>query len=424
MLTPLTRARPGSMDLRLADHADAVQVHPRVWMSPGSTNTYLVTTDDGNVLINTGLGIEAPVHQRCYAAVSTAPLRAIVLTQGHLDLVGGVAQLKQPGTRVYAHRHIAACQDDDARIEGFRNHRNQRFFADMVEPMLAAQQRAAQAGWQAPQARAEPDVLVDRRLAFDVGGVRFELIWVPGGETIDSLLVWLPHQRILFSGNTFGPLFPHMPNFHTIRGDRLRFALPYLEACDSVLALQPELLLTGHFGPIEGAALIRDELTRLRDAVRYVHDETVRGMKEGFDPYTLMQRIRLPEHLEVGEDYGTVAWAVRAIWHGYGGWFYFQSTTEIGDTPVREMYGELAALAGADVLAQRAAARMAGGEPLKALHLAEIALAGDAGHRAALQVALEAHLSLLEQAPPRNRWWHCWLQGEIDTLRRRLGDSA
>jgi glyoxylase-like metal-dependent hydrolase (beta-lactamase superfamily II) len=424
MLTPLTRERPGSMDLRLADHDSALRVHPRVWLSPGSTNTYLVTTDDGNVLINTGLGIEAPVHQRCYAAISDAPLRAIVLTQGHLDLVGGVEQLKQPGTVVYAHRNMAACQDDDQRIEGFRNRRNARFFGDMVGPMLAAQRRAAAAGWRPPQARAEPDVLVDRRLAFELGGVRFELIWVPGGETVDSLLVWLPHERILFSGNTFGPLFPHMPNFHTIRGDRLRFALPYLEACDTVLALRPAVLLTGHFGPVEGEALIRDELTRLREAVRHVHDETVRGMNEGLDPFTLMKRIRLPEHLQVGEDYGTVAWAVRAIWHGYGGWFYFQSTTEIGDTPVREVYGELAALAGPDALAARAAALLQAGTPLKALHLAEVALAGDPAHRAALQVSLEAHLCLLDQAPPRNRWWHCWLRGEIDALRARLEPSA
>lgn len=424
MLTPLTRERPGSMDLRLADHEAATRVHPRVWLSPGSTNTYLVTTNDGNVLINTGLGIEAPVHQRCYAAVSDAPLRAIVLTQGHLDLVGGVEQLKQPGTQVYAHRHIAACQDDDRRIEGFRNRRNMRFFADMVEPMLAAQQRALEAGWRPPQARAEPDVLVDQRLAFEVGGVRFELIWVPGGETIDSLLVWLPRERILFSGNAFGPLFPHMPNFHTIRGDRLRQALPYLAACETVLALEPTLLLTGHFAPIEGAALIRDELTRLRDAVRHVHDETVRGMNEGVDPYTLMRRIRLPEHLQVGEDYGTVAWAVRAIWHGYGGWFYFQSTTEIGDTPVREVYGELAALAGADALAARAAALLAEGAPLKAIHLAEVTLAADAQHRGALQVMLGAHEALLLQTPPRNRWWRCWLLGEIDATRARLGTAA
>ena len=420
MPTRLARTRPGSTDIRLANQTEAKPITDFIWMSEGTTNTYLVTTADGNVLINTGLGIEAPIHKQCYDKVSQAPLHAIVLTQGHYDLVGGVEVFRQSGTRVIGHRNMKDCQDDDERIQGFRNRRNMRFFPDFVAPMLEAEARARSMGYTPPQVRAQPDVTFDERYSFEVGDVRFQLIWVPGGETVDSILVWLPDQKILFCGNTLGPLFPHMPNFHTIRGDRLRFALPYIAACDTMLALEPDLLLTGHFDPIIGKELIRDELKRLRDAVQYVHDETVRGMNQGDDPFTLMKTIRLPEHLAVGEAYGTVAWAVRAIWHGYGGWFYFQSTTEIGDTPVREIYAELAAAVGADALAQRASARLASGEPLQAIHLAEIALAGEPGHQAALATYLQAHELLLARSHPGNRWERFWLQGEIDATRIKL----
>jgi alkyl sulfatase BDS1-like metallo-beta-lactamase superfamily hydrolase len=213
-----------------------------------------------------------------------------------------------------------------------------------------------------------------------------------------------------------------MPNLHTIRGDRLRFALPYIDACDTMLDLEPEVLLTGHFDPIVGKALIRDELQRLRDAVQYVHDETVRGMNEGLDPFTLMRTIRLPEHLQVGEAYGTVPWAVRAIWHGYGGWFYFQSTTELGDTPVRELYAELASVAGADELVRRATMRLERGEALHAIHLVEIALAGEPRHRGALQAYLQAHEQLLAASHPGNRWQRFWLQGEIEATRAALAN--
>ena len=420
MTSQLAWSRPGSTDIRLADQSEATRINDFIWMSEGTTNTYLVTTRDGNVLINTGLGIEAPVHKQCYDKVSDAPVHTIVLTQGHYDLVGGVEVFKQPGTRVIGHRNMKACQDDDERVRGFRNRRNMRFFPDFVAPMLDAEARARSLGYTPPQARAQPDLMFDEQLSFELGGVRFELISVPGGETVDSIVAWLPDHKILFCGNTLGPLFPHMPNLHTIRGDRLRFALPYIEACDTMLALEPELLLTGHFEPVAGKDLIRDELKRLRDAVQYVHDETVRGMNEGHDPFTLMKTIRLPEHLQVGEAYGTVAWAVRAIWHGYGGWFYFQSTTEIGDTPVREVYAELAEAAGPDTLAERAAARLAAGEPLHAIHLAEIALTGTPGHRAALATYLQAHELLLARSQPGNRWERFWLQGEIDATRGKL----
>ena len=112
--------------------------------------------------------------------------------------------------------------------------------------------------------------------------MRFELLATPGGETIDSMCVWLPRRRIAFVGNVFSALFGHFPNLVTLRGDRYRFALPFVDAVERVLALEPELLLTGHFAPIRGAELIR---TRARRACAtpssYVHDATVAGMNDG-----------------------------------------------------------------------------------------------------------------------------------------------
>ena len=86
-----------------------------------------------------------------------------------------------------------------------------------------------------------------------------------------------------------------------------------------MIDLEPEILCTGHFDPIEGRDTIRTELTRVRDAVQYVNDATVAGMNEGKDVFTLMRDIRLPDELAVGEGYGKVSWGVRSIWEGYAG---------------------------------------------------------------------------------------------------------
>ena len=112
-------------------------------------------------------------------------------------------------------------------------------------------------------------MVVDDRLDLDLGGRRCELLSVPGGETTDSLVVWLPDDRIAFTGNVFGALFGHVPNLVTMRGDRYRDALAYVASVDRVLALAPERLLTGHFDPVDGADRIAEELDRAarRDAL-------------------------------------------------------------------------------------------------------------------------------------------------------------
>ena len=51
-----------------------------------------------------------------------------------------------------------------------------------------------------------PDVLVDndQPYRFSLGGRDFEVLAVPGAEGADNLVLWLPQDRILLSGDFFG----------------------------------------------------------------------------------------------------------------------------------------------------------------------------------------------------------------------------
>ncbi|HUI25516.1 MAG TPA: alkyl sulfatase dimerization domain-containing protein [Candidatus Kryptonia bacterium] len=415
MTEPLYRSRPGAFDIRPASQNEATRVCDGIWLSEGLSNSYLVVTPAGRVVINTGMGFEAPVHKRNFDAVDRGPVRYIVLTQAHVDHVGGVELFREPGAEIVAQANNRICQDDDARIHLFRVAHSAPFFPTAVGK--AETHRHV-------QARPEPTVTFTDRYQFDLGGVRFELISTPGGETIDSLCVWLPDQRVAFVGNVFSALFGHFPNLVTLRGDRYRFALPFIESVDRVLALQPELLLTGHFAPIRGAAVVRAELTRVRDAVRYVHDETVKGMNAGKDVFTLMREIRLPPELEVGEGYGCVSWSVRAIWEGYVGWFHQRSTTELYPVQPSEVYPDLVELAGgATVVAARARQRLAAGDAIAAIHLAEMALAAEPRSRPALEAHLAAHERLLEERGGRNFWETGWLRHQIERTKDALASD-
>ncbi len=177
---------------------------------------------------------------------------------------------------------------------------------------------------------------------------------------------------------------------------------------ERVRDLRPELLVTGHFEPIAGAERIHAELTRLRDAIRYVHDQTVEGMNAGKDVRTLMREIALPAEYEVGQGYGKVAWDVRAIWENYSGWFHHESTTELYPVGFDTVAADVVELAGAEALVDRARQHLDAARPLQAIHLAELVASDHAGARAVLR---DAHEKLL--ADSTNFWESAWLRNQI-----------
>ncbi|MFM7059901.1 MAG: MBL fold metallo-hydrolase, partial [Actinomycetes bacterium] len=358
------RERPGADAMAPADGSPARSIADGVWMSSGLSNSYLLTTDAGRIVVNTGMGFEGPLHRRAYEAVDPSPTHTILLTQGHYDHVGGVDTFRDTATEVVMHADYAIWRADNERLETFRS-RNAAFA--WIDAIVAAMEHARSLGTGAvAQSRPEPTQTFTDTLDLEIGGRRLTLISVPGGETTDSMLIWSSEDRTAFTGNMFGPLFGHVPNLVTIRGDRYRDALDYIASLERVLALEPARLVTGHFDPIDGEDRIAEEITAMRAAMAWVHDRTVDGMNEGRDVHTLMREITTPSHLDVGEGYGRTAWNVRAIWEHYAGWFHHRSTTELYGVPATAVAPDIVRAAGADALATDAAEHLAAGRPVEA----------------------------------------------------------
>lgn len=423
------RTRPGAADMAGATGVTAVACGDGVWMSPGWSNTYMLATDEGRVIINTGMGFEGPLHRRAFDAIDTSPVRAVLLTQGHFDHVGGIDVVKDAASEVVAQANFTMWRDDNERLETFRSRNSAFAFMDAI---IAAMEYARSVGvGTVPQGRPEPTLLVEDRLRLNIGGRELELIATPGGETFDSMVVWLPETRTLLSGNLFGPLFGHVPNLVTIRGDRYRDALTYIDSLNLVAELAPEVLITGHFDPVRGAEQILEEVQAMQEAMRWVHDRTVEGMNAGANVHTLMSEIRVPDHLDVGEGYGQTKWNVRAIWENYAGWFHHRSTTELYGVAPLAIAGDLVALAGPEALLVAARDHLGAGRAVEALQLTDIVLAANSSATDSIgtdssstgssvaeakQVAITAHQHLLDNT--NNFWERAWLLRSIAKLER------
>jgi glyoxylase-like metal-dependent hydrolase (beta-lactamase superfamily II) len=383
---------------------DAVDVGDGVFMSRNIANSYLLTTTDGDLLINTGTEFEAAEIKARFARVSAGPLRMITFTQGHPDHVSGWSLFNGPGVET-----IAQANHRDVR-EYWRN--LHPFYVRRIMKLWGAFMDVETAAATLPPEPVLTDSFIDTH-AFELGGRRVELYSTPGGETTDALVVWLPEPRTVFIGNLMGPFFGHVPNLYTLRGDKIRSAMTFIHSLDRVIGLRPETLMNGH-EVFRGTDQILSTMTKVRDATAYLRDRTIDGMNSGAQLWTLMRDVTLPPDLALPQMHGKVAWIVRAIWEEHVGWFRYESTTELYDVPPSSVWPDVVDLAGGTgPLTERAAAHVAAGRPLQALHLTDVVLAHAPADPDALGVKRQALEQLLAASGRENHSEVQWLEQEI-----------
>ncbi|PON14356.1 hypothetical protein C2W62_29495 [Candidatus Entotheonella serta] len=141
----------------------------------------------------------------------------------------------------------------------------------------------------------EPDVLVDSRTEVTIGGTRFDLIPVPGGETVDGMFISIPDNGVLFVGDF---IMPYLGVPFVSEGS----VLGLLEAIDVVAALNPKHLLHGH-RPLTDLFNAPELLTTLKTHLEWLHGQTMQAIYRGVDRVTTQQQNLMPpfihQHPEV-----------------------------------------------------------------------------------------------------------------------------
>lgn len=253
LVTGATSARSATDALRLEMITDRVYaiVGPFGNRSPqnlGNNATFgFVVTDEGTVLIDSGgsyLGAEA--IDRLIGQVTDQPVRVVINSGGQDHRWMGNGYFQQHGARIIA--STAAVADQHARLQ------------EQLSMLGSLVGTEGMAGTEAVYA----DETYEDDMRFALGGTTFVLQKVGPAHTPGDSLVWLPSQRIVFSGDVVyvGRMLGIMPHSNSAH---------WIDAFDVMAALDPVQVVPGH-GPPTGLGTARtdtrDYLVFLRDAVR------------------------------------------------------------------------------------------------------------------------------------------------------------
>ena len=391
------------------------EVMPGVFRASGVGNTFVITTSEGNVIFDTGLVIQASeqIRQLKAALGDFEPVK-IVLSHSHADHVGGTRLWSGENTELIAHEAFEEEQRYLTELNPYLHQRNRILFPWIPETPRTLPGMDCRG--LLPDMRGENDI----PCTFTLGGRRFEVHATPGAEGADNVVLWLPDDKVLLTGDFFGPQFPQFPNLFTMRGEKMRKPVEYMNSIDHLLNLEIETLLPSHLEPVRGANEIRAGMIKIREAVDFVHSTTVAGMNAGKSLSELMVEIRLPERLLLSETHGKVSWAVKSIWEYYATWFHFDRTSELYATPQSAVLDDLAGIIDADAALSLVREKLQRSEPEQALLLLEI-FEGFDKEPDLMELRVEVLSQLRERATVTgNDYELYWLDSELEKARRAL----
>jgi alkyl sulfatase BDS1-like metallo-beta-lactamase superfamily hydrolase len=153
-----------------------------------------------------------------------------------------------------------------------------------------------------------------------VAGLRVDVQPAPS-DADDSVTFWFPSLKLAVHNIVWPVLF----NVFAIRGEEYRDPQVLLTGIDHLLGLDAEHLIAAHGPPMSYGREIRSRVTKYRDAIQFLWDQTVRHTNAGASSVDLAHLVRLPEEFDddfiTTQYYGVVEHHARQIRSGLFGFF-------------------------------------------------------------------------------------------------------
>jgi len=378
----------------------------------GRSNPVLIEGTDGLIIVDPGESttsaemVKAAYNEYLDDIFSKKPVKAIIYTHYHDCHMEGTSVFAENDSEIVAHESFetnlfgtaALCSQifpikvyRAVKYAGIPYQKDPGYFVNGgIFPFSVP----------GPSGYLPPTLTVGDELETNIAGVNLTLVHAPG-ETSDIIYVWLPDKKVIVQ---IGNFYKSFPAINTLRGASHRDPLNYIDSIDSMRKLNAEYLVLIHSGggPIVGADNVSRTLTNARDALQYVHDQTVRYMNQGLTPGEIIEEIELPPHLandpNLKEYFGEVDRDIFQIFQQYMGWFTGKSRDIFPTSPTEEAEKMAYLAGGIDELEVKAKTALDEGNMKWALIFSDYVLLLDPKNGEAREVKNSALLSLAEES--------------------------
>ena len=158
-----------------------------------------------------------------------------------------------------------------------------------------------------------------------VDGVAIVFQLAPATEAPAEMQIYLPQSHVLdMAENVTHTLHNLLP----LRGTEVRDANGWAHYAGDALdrfGQDAQVLIAQHHWPVWGNDRVMERLRNQRDLYKYIHDQTVRMMNQGFAPAEIAEALTAPPGLENDWStrgyYGTLSHNSKAVYQKYLGWY-------------------------------------------------------------------------------------------------------
>lgn len=346
--------------------------------------------------------------------IGERPVIAVIYSHSHSDHWGGVKGVTSADDvaagrcRVIASQDFVAFTTRESLTTGEGTNSRNAYMYGEVLPVHARGQVDTGLGKAAERGSityiAPTDIVSDPGATMTIDGVELVFQYAPG-EAPTGLHVYSPRHKVLHVADN---CYACLHNVYTIRGALPRHAMQWRDSVHRALAFdETEILVGGHNWPRFGRGVVRDYLGKQRDALKYMHDQTIRLIHHGCTPGEIADRVTLPPALArewyLRGYYGAVKHNVRGIYAYYLGW-YDGNPANLDPLPPRETARRMIAyMGGVAAVLERASRDLADGDYRWVAQVLDQVMWLEPDNQEARALAAEAHRQMGYQA--ENATW-------------------